>query len=218
MSEEKNKKVQDGTTISRRSFIKGVGTGVVAATVAPASLVEKTEAQQSMNELPGVTEAAITLNINKQNYKVKVESRTTLLSVLRDGIDANGERIDLTGTKQVCDRGECGGCTVLMDGKAVYSCMILALDAQGKEITTIESLADGDKLHPIQEAFVEHDALQCGFCTPGFVMSAKALLDENPDPTLEEIKHGLAGNLCRCGAYPRIFEAVQTAAKRMRKP
>jgi len=137
---------------------------------------------------------------------------------LRDGIDANGERIDLTGTKQVCDRGECGGCTVLMDGKAVYSCMILALDAQGKEITTIESLADGDKLHPIQEAFVEHDALQCGFCTPGFVMSAKALLDENPDPTLEEIKHGLAGNLCRCGAYPRIFEAVQTAAKRMRKP
>jgi xanthine dehydrogenase YagT iron-sulfur-binding subunit len=216
MSEEKNKKVQDGTTISRRSFIKGVGTGVVAATVAPASLVEKAEAQQSMDELPGVTEATITLNINKQNYKVKVESRTTLLSVLRDGMDVNGERIDLTGTKQVCDRGECGGCTVLMDGKAVYSCMILALDAQGKEITTIESLADGDKLHPIQEAFVEHDALQCGFCTPGFVMSAKALLDENPDPTLEEIKRGLAGNLCRCGAYPRIFEAVQTAAKRTR--
>lgn len=216
MSEEKNKKVQDGTTISRRSFIKGVGTGVVAATVAPASLVEKAEAQQSIDELPGVTEATITLNINKQNYKVKVESRTTLIAVLRDGIDVNGERIDLTGTKQVCDRGECGGCTVLMDGKAVYSCMILALDAQGKEITTIESLADGDKLHPIQEAFIEHDALQCGFCTPGFVMSAKALLNENPDPTLEVIKRGLAGNLCRCGAYPRIFEAVQTAAKRMR--
>ena len=216
MSEEKNKKVQDGTTISRRSFIKGVGTGVVAATVAPASLVEKAEAQQSIDELPGVTEATITLNINKQNYKVKVESRTTLIAVLRDGIDVNGERIDLTGTKQVCDRGECGGCTVLMDGKAVYSCMILALDAQGKEITTIESLADGDKLHPIQEAFIEHDALQCGFCTPGFVMSAKALLGENPDPTLEEIKRGLSGNLCRCGAYPRIFEAVQVAAKRMR--
>jgi aerobic-type carbon monoxide dehydrogenase small subunit (CoxS/CutS family) len=103
-----------------------------------------------------------------------------------------------------------------MDGKAVYACMILAIDAQGKQITTIESLADGDKLHPIQEAFVEHDALQCGFCTPGFVMSAKALLDDNPDPTLEEIKRGLAGNLCRCGAYPRIFEAVQTAAERMR--
>lgn len=216
MSEEKNKKVQDGTVISRRSFIKGVGTGVVAATVAPTSLVEKAEAQQSIDELPGVTEATITLNINRQNYKVKVESRTTLISVLRDGIDVNGERIDLTGTKQVCDRGECGGCTVLMDGKAVYSCMILALDAQGKEITTIESLADSDKLHPIQEAFIEHDALQCGFCTPGFVMSAKALLNENPDPTLEVIKRGLAGNLCRCGAYPRIFEAVQTAAKRMR--
>lgn len=216
MSEEKNKKVQDGTVISRRSFIKGVGTGVVAATVAPTSLVEKAEAQQSIDELPGVTEATITLNINRQNYKVKVESRTTLISVLRDGIDVNGERIDLTGTKQVCDRGECGGCTVLMDGKAVYSCMILALDAQGKEITTIESLADSDKLHPIQEAFIEHDALQCGFCTPGFVMSAKALLNENPDPTLEVIKRGLAGNLCRCGAYPRIFEAVQAAAKRVR--
>jgi aerobic-type carbon monoxide dehydrogenase small subunit (CoxS/CutS family) len=216
MSEDKNKKVQDENTISRRSFIKGVGTGVVAATVAPTSLVEKAEAQQSMTELPGVTEAVISLDINGRTHRIKVESRTTLLSVLRDGIDVNGERIDLTGTKQICDRGECGGCTVLMDGKAVYACMILAIDAQGKRIATIESLAAGDKLHPIQEAFVEHDALQCGFCTPGFVMSAKALLDENPDPTLEEIKRGLAGNLCRCGAYPRIFEAVQTAAERMR--
>ena len=216
MSEEKKNKVQDGTTISRRSFIKGVGTGVVAATVAPTSLVEKAEAQQFMDELPGVTEATVSLNINGRTYKVNVESRTTLISVLRDGIDVNGERIDLTGTKQVCDRGECGGCTVLMDGKSVYSCMILAIDAQGKQITTIESFADGDKLHPIQEAFIEHDALQCGFCTPGFVMSAKALLDENSDPTLEEVKRGLAGNLCRCGAYPRIFEAVQTAAKRIR--
>jgi len=216
MSEEKKKKVQNENAISRRSFIKGVGTGVVAATVAPASLVEKAEAQQFMDELPGVTEATVSLNINGRTYKVNVESRTTLISVLRDGIDVNGERIDLTGTKQVCDRGECGGCTVLMDGKSVYSCMILAIDAQGKQITTIESFADGDKLHPIQEAFIEHDALQCGFCTPGFVMSAKALLDENSDPTLEEVKRGLAGNLCRCGAYPRIFEAVQTAAKRMR--
>ncbi len=216
MSEEKKKQVQDGNTISRRSFIKGVGTGVVAATVAPTSLVEKAEAQQFMDELPGVTESTVSLNINGRTYKVNVESRTTLISVLRDGMDVNGERIDLTGTKQVCDRGECGGCTVLMDGEAVYSCMILALDAQDKEITTIESLADGDKLHPIQEAFIEHDALQCGFCTPGFVMSAKVLLDENSDPTMEEIKRGLAGNLCRCGAYPRIFEAVQTAAKRMR--
>ena len=216
MSEEKNKKVQDSNAISRRSFIKGMGTGVVAATVAPTSLVERAEAQQSIDELPGVTEATISLNINGRTYKLKVESRTTLLSVLRDGIDVNGERLDLTGTKQVCDRGECGGCTVLMDGKAVYSCMILAIDVQGKEIITVESLADDDKLHPIQEAFIEHDALQCGFCTPGFVMSAKALLDENSDPTMEEIKRGLAGNLCRCGAYPRIFEAVQTAAKRMR--
>jgi aerobic-type carbon monoxide dehydrogenase small subunit (CoxS/CutS family) len=128
----------------------------------------------------------------------------------------NGERLDLTGSKQICDRGECGGCTVLMDGKTVYSCMVLAIDAQNKEIITVEGLAEGDELHPIQEAFIEHDALQCGFCTPGFVMSAKALLDENSNPTLEEIKRGLAGNLCRCGAYPRIFEAVQTAANRMR--
>jgi aerobic-type carbon monoxide dehydrogenase small subunit (CoxS/CutS family) len=216
MSKEKNKKVQDENAISRRSFIKGMGTGVVAATVAPASLVEKAAAQQSMDELPGVTEAIISLNINGRTYRVKVESRTTLLSVLRDGIDVNGERLDLTGSKQICDRGECGGCTVLMDGKTVYSCMVLAIDAQNKEIITVEGLAEGDELHPIQEAFIEHDALQCGFCTPGFVMSAKALLDENSNPTLEEIKRGLAGNLCRCGAYPRIFEAVQTAANRMR--
>ena len=216
MSEKKDKKAQDGNAMSRRSFIKGVGTGVVAATVAPTSLVEKAAAQQSMDELPGVTEATISLNVNGRNYKAKVEARTTLLSVLRDGMDTNGERIDLTGTKQICDRGECGGCTVLMDGKTVYACMVLALDAQDKEITTIEDMSDGDKLHPIQEAFIEHDALQCGFCTPGFVISTKALLDKNPDPTLEEIKHGLAGNLCRCGTYTRIFEAVQTAAKRMK--
>jgi len=177
----------------------------------------KTAMKQAINELPGVTTAVIALRINGRDYEVEVEPRTTLLSVLRDEMDTNGQRLNLTGVKQVCDRGECGGCTVIMDGKAVYSCMTLAIDAQGKDILTVEGLADGDKLHPLQEAFIEHDALQCGFCTPGFLMTAKALLDKNLDPTPEEIKRGLTGNICRCGAYTRIFEAVQTAAKRMRQ-
>jgi aerobic-type carbon monoxide dehydrogenase small subunit (CoxS/CutS family) len=214
MSTEKEKNEKKGTPISRRSFLKGMGTGAVAATVAPAMLVgaEKAAEAQMGDE---ITRARIKLNINKTAYEVEVEPRTTLLSVLRDGIDTKGNRIDLTGAKPICDRGECGGCTVIVDGKAVYSCMMLAIDAQGKEVTTVEGLANGDMLHPVQAAFVEHDALMCGFCTPGFVVAAKALLDENPSPSLEEIKAGLAGNTCRCGTYPFIFEAVKTASRKM---
>jgi len=215
MAEEK--KAQE-TAMSRSDFLKGVGAGTAVATVASTAIkqVGAEEGQQSINELPGVTKAVISLHINGRNYEVEVEPRTTLLSVLRDKIDTNGQRLDLTGAKEVCDRGECGGCTVIMDGKAVYSCMILAIDAHVKDILTVEGLADDGKLHPLQEAFIEHDALQCGFCTPGFLIAAKALLDKNPDPTLEEIKYGLSGNICRCGAYTRIFEGVQTAAERMR--
>ena len=210
----KEKEQSQGTSISRRSFLKGVGTGAVAASVAPNVLVgAETAAEAQMGD--EITRAKIKLNINNKAYEVEVESRTTLLSVLRDSFDTGGKRVDLTGAKPICDRGECGGCTVQVDGKAVYSCMTLALEAQGKQITTVEGLASGDRLHPVQEAFVQHDALMCGFCTPGFVVAAKSLLDQNPSPSHEEIKEGLAGNICRCGTYPFIFEAVKTASRKM---
>ena len=212
MSKEKDQNQE--TTISRRSFLKGVGTGAVAASVAPNVLIgAETAAEAQMGE--EITRAKINLNINAKAYEIEVEPRTTLLSVLRDGFDTGGNRLDLTGAKSICERGECGGCTVQVDGKAVYACMMLALDAQGKQITTVEGLANGDQLHPVQEAFVQHDALMCGFCTPGFVVAAKSFLDQNPSPSHEEIKEGLAGNICRCGTYPFIFEAVKTASRKM---
>jgi len=209
-----DKEKKQGTNISRRSFLKGVGTGTVAATVAPSVLIGGEKAADAQ-EGAAVASATIQLNINGKPYQVEVEARTTLLTVLRDGIDTSGNNVDLTGAKLICDRGECGGCTVMADGKPVYACMMLAMDAQDKQITTVEGLADGNDLHPVQEAFIQHDALMCGFCTPGFVVSSAALLSENAKPTLEEIKVGLSGNTCRCGTYPFIFDAVKTASKKM---
>ncbi|MDE0019282.1 twin-arginine translocation signal domain-containing protein [Candidatus Poribacteria bacterium] len=209
-----DKEKKQGTNISRRSFLKGVGTGTVAATVAPSVLIGGEKAADAQ-EGDAVASATIQLNINGKPYQVEVEARTTLLTVLRDGIDTSGNNVDLTGAKLICDRGECGGCTVMADGNPVYACMMLAMDAQDKQITTVEGLADGDDLHPVQEAFIQHDALMCGFCTPGFVVSSAALLSENAKPTLEEIKVGLSGNTCRCGTYPFIFDAVKTASKKM---
>ena len=210
-----DKEKKKGTNISRRSFLKGVGTGTVAATVAPSVLIgsEKTADAQQVGD--AVESATIQLNINGEPYQVEVEARTTLLTVLRDGSDTSGNNVDLTGAKLICDRGECGGCTVMVDGKTVYACMMLAMDAQDKQITTVEGIANGDDLHPVQEAFIQHDALMCGFCTPGFIVSSTALLSENTKPTLEEIKVGLSGNTCRCGTYPFIFDAVKTASKKM---
>jgi aerobic-type carbon monoxide dehydrogenase small subunit (CoxS/CutS family) len=210
-----DKEKKKGTNISRRSFLKGVGTGTVAATVAPSVLIgsEKTADAQQVGD--AVESATIQLNINGEPYQVEVEARTTLLTVLRDGSDTSGNNVDLTGAKLICDRGECGGCTVMVDGKTVYACMMLAMDAQDTQITTVEGIADGDDLHPVQEAFIQHDALMCGFCTPGFIVSSTALLSENTKPTLEEIKVGLSGNTCRCGTYPFIFDAVKTASKKM---
>lgn len=209
-----DKEKKQETNISRRNFLKGVGTGTVAATVAPSVLIGSEKAADAQTG-DAVASATIQLNINGKPYQVEVEARTTLLTVLRDGIDTSGTNIDLTGAKLICDRGECGGCTVMVDGKTVYACMMLAMDAEGTQITTVEGLADGDNLHPVQDAFVQHDALMCGFCTPGFVVSSAALLSENTKPTLEEIKVGLSGNTCRCGTYPFIFDAVKTASKKM---
>ena len=152
----------------------------------------------------------IVLRVNGINYEVAIEPQRTLVEVLRD-------TLGLTGTKKSCSEGECGACTVLMDGKPATSCLILALDAQGKEITTIEGLSEGEKLHPIQEAFLKHGAIQCGFCTPGMVMSAKALLGENPKPTATEVRKAISGNLCRCTGYQQIVDSILAASKMMSK-
>ncbi len=152
----------------------------------------------------------IKLKVNGLEYIVEIEPWRTLVEVLRD-------TLGLTGTKKSCNEGECGACTVLMDGKPVASCLVLAMDAQGKEITTIEGLSDGDKLHTIQEAFLKYGAIQCGFCTPGMVISAKALLDRNPKPTVTEVRKAISGNLCRCTGYQHIVDAIIGASKMMEK-
>lgn len=150
----------------------------------------------------------IALTVNGEEVETEVSPRLTLAEFLR-------EELGLTGTKVGCNRGECGSCTVILDGSAVYSCTVMAVEAAGKEVFTIEGLAKGGKLHPLQEAFIEHDALQCGYCTPGMIMSLKALLDRNPQPGEKEIQRAIDGNLCRCGSYPNIIKATLDAAQKM---
>ena len=152
----------------------------------------------------------IVLKVNGINYQVEVEPWRTLVEVLR-------ETLGLTGTKKSCNEGECGACTVMMDGRPIASCLVLAMDAQGKEIVTIEGLSEGERLHPIQEAFLKHGAIQCGFCTPGMVISAKALLDQNPRPTVAEVRKAISGNLCRCTGYQHIVDSIMAASKMMEK-
>ncbi len=190
----------DPLRVSRRTFLKTVGvgaaaTGLVGAVPRPAQA-----------EILGPDAVPISLQVNGAVHIVTLEPRVTLLRALRN-------HLGLTGAKEVCERGACGACTVLLDGEPVCSCMLLAVDAVGHEITTVEGLGTPERMSPVQAAFVEADALQCGFCTPGFVVASTALLRKHPNPTLEKIKAGLAGNLCRCGTYSRIFEAVQKAAK-----
>ena len=151
----------------------------------------------------------IALNVNGESHEVAVEPRMTLLEVLRD-------MVGLTGTKNGCSLGNCGSCTVLLNGKPVASCLLLAVEAQGKEVMTIEGLAQNGELHPMQQAFIDHGALQCGFCTPGMILSAKALLDENPDPTEDEVNEALSGNLCRCTGYTDAVNAILDLAQRIK--
>ncbi|MBI4467468.1 MAG: (2Fe-2S)-binding protein [Acidobacteria bacterium] len=203
----RRKPTSSSFSFTRRRFLQGVAAGTAAAVVAP----ELGRAQLQIDEeISGQPRVAIRLRVNGRSYRLSVEPRWTLLDVLRN-------RLDLTGTKRVCDRGECGACTVLRDGKPVYSCLTLAVDAQDSDLETIEGLSADGRLHPLQEAFVRHDALQCGFCTPGMVMASKALLDRNPQPSLDDIKEGLCGNLCKCGTYTKIFRAVQDAAQTLRR-
>jgi len=185
--------------ISRRDFVE--------TTAAGASLVIATAAPIAAADGPSAPRTAIHLTVNGVEHRTEVEDRWTMVELLRD-------HLSLTGTKIGCDRGECGACTVLLDGKPIYSCSYLAVWADGHSIETVEGLAQKDRLHPLQEAFIEHDGPQCGFCTAGQLMSARALLNRTPHPTADEVRAALSGNICRCSNYNRYVEAVLAAAGR----
>src|SRR5581483_5958472 len=184
--------------VSRRQFLK-IGSITVAVPLVAGTRVVEAAGQEVKVYGPG--KAPLTLNVNGKAHSLQVEPRVTLLDALRDNLD-------ITGAKRVCDRGECGACTVMLDNKTVYACSVLAIEAQGKSITTVESLMQDGKLHPVQQAFVENDASQCGFCTPGFVVATKSFLDRHPHASTEDIRRGLSGNLCRCGTYDGIKRAL----------
>jgi xanthine dehydrogenase YagT iron-sulfur-binding subunit len=201
--------------VSRRGFLRGVGAAaVVADTIVTRAAHAAADIPQDASATGEIIsgEIEITLNINGQNRKVKVEPRTTLLSAIRDRLDP-----PLTGPKLVCDAGTCGACTVLLEGKPVYGCSLLAIDCTTRQITTVEGLGTPERMNPVQAAFVEKDAMMCGFCTSGFVTNITGFLNENPNPTLEQVKEGCKGNFCRCGTFPHVFEAALTAAGNMKK-
>jgi aerobic-type carbon monoxide dehydrogenase small subunit (CoxS/CutS family) len=187
---------------SRRGFLKGAGI-TAATTVIESANAFARDAKDALHSAQTVGPDAlpIRLHINGHEHAVTVEPRYTLAETLRDNLG-------LTGTKVVCDRGSCSACTVWIDKVPALACMTLAIDSVGREITTIEGLSHGEAMHPVQAAFVKHDAMQCGFCTPGMVMSCAALLNRNPNPKLEDVKHAISGNLCRCGTYPKVFAAT----------
>jgi xanthine dehydrogenase YagT iron-sulfur-binding subunit len=197
---------------SRRRFLKGVGIAGAGAALADhlaqTAEAEAAAAQAGAAKLPTAATLGLTLDVNGRRRPVSVEPRTTLLSALRSHLDP-----PVTGAKLVCDQGTCGACTVLLDGKPVYSCLVLAADAAGKKVTTVEGLGTPESPNAVQAAFVEQDALMCGFCTPGFVTTVSAYLKKNPSPTLAEVREACKGNFCRCGTYPRVFEAALAAAK-----
>jgi xanthine dehydrogenase YagT iron-sulfur-binding subunit len=192
------------TSFSRRGFLGGMGVGAAGT-----GLLERAaEASPAAAGVSGPGPVPVTLNINGKPVNLKIEPRVTLLDAMRNHMEP-----PLTGAKRVCDRGTCGACTVIMAGKSVYGCTVLAIDAQGKNIETIEGLPQSN---PISNAFVNNDGQQCGYCTPGFVMATKGFLSEHPNPTMEDVKHGLGGNLCRCGTYVGVRQAVLEAAKVMK--
>lgn len=192
-------------SFSRRTFLKGLGTSAVAAVAAQTTAVAQELEKVNAEKVFGPGPVPVTLTVNGKRLKLVLEPRVTLLDALRN-------YSSLTGAKEGCDRAACGACTVLLDDTPVYSCQKLAIEAQGREVTTVEGLAKVDKLSQVQQAFIEKDALQCGYCTPGFIMSVTALLKRNPHPTADEVKHACAGNLCRCGTHPHILQAVFLAA------
>ena len=195
-----------GTTVTKTST---VATTALTTTTVPGPTSTKTTATTTTVTTGAPLEVGysriITLRVNGEDHTLEVMNNWTLLEVLNN-------KLGLVGTKDGCDRGSCGACTIIMDGRAVYSCTVLAVEAEGKDIVTIEGLSNGINLDPVQQAFKEHEAMQCGYCTPGFIMAGRALLDANPNPTEEEVKLAISGNLCRCGSYQRIVEAILMAA------
>jgi xanthine dehydrogenase YagT iron-sulfur-binding subunit len=191
---------KDKETVSRRGFIQSVGAGAIGA-----AAIGSTEAKPAAAPATPEEMAPLTVTVNGRRHRLLVEPRWSLAYVIRD-------RLQLTGTKVGCERGECGACTVLIDGIPRYACLTLAVEADGAQVTTIEGLMSGEDLGPVQQAFAEKDALQCGFCTPGQIMAAEGLLRTTANPTIDQIRQGMTGNLCRCGAYRNIFQAVARAA------
>lgn len=199
-----SKDQSDNPGVSRRDFLKISGISVAVPLVSSPRMVMAADEEVPVH---GPGKVPMEFTINEKSYKASLEPRVTLLDALRD-------QFELTGAKRVCDRAECGACTVLMDNKAVYACSVLAIEAQRKSITTVEALVRDGKLHPVQQAFVENDASQCGFCTPGFVVACKAFLDEHPRPSAEDVRRGLSGNLCRCGTYHGIQQVIAQMAEK----
>jgi xanthine dehydrogenase YagT iron-sulfur-binding subunit len=196
--DDPQKSKEESSGVSRRDFLK---ISSISAAAVPLIGTKIVYAEGEPVKVYGPGKVPVELTVNGKTKTLQLEPRVTLLDALRD-------QLDITGAKRVCDRGECGACTVLLDNKAVYACSILAIDVQGKQITTVEALTEGDQLHPVQRAFVENDASQCGFCTPGFVVATKAFLESHPSPTVDDIRRGLSGNLCRCGTYHGIQQAI----------
>ena len=186
--------------VSRRAFLKSTGVGSLAVGVVA---VGEADAQTPARTV-GPGEVPVTLTVNGRRVELKIEPRVTLLDAIR-------QRADLTGNKRGCDRGACGACTMIVDGRTVYACSTLAIEVQGKQIRTVEGLSTGNTLHPVQQAFCDVDALMCGFCTPGFVVATVAVLEKHPNATREQISKGLDGNICRCGTFVRIMEAALKA-------
>jgi xanthine dehydrogenase YagT iron-sulfur-binding subunit len=195
--------------ISRREFLKGTGAAMTGVAVFETGLCAPAKVAAATAAATSSATSTIALNVNGMRRSVAIDPQATLAEVLRGPLG-------LTGTKIGCDRGACSACTVWLDRVPVAACMMLAADVGEREIVTIEGLADGDKLHPVQAAFVAHDAVQCGFCTPGLIMSCAALVESNRNPSLEEVKAAISGHLCRCGTYPHVFAATLDAAQAMK--